>query len=274
MLFVRMRPFRSLLIDRANLRVPGLHVLSFAVHRHLAEHASVTAHRHSWSQAIIYLTGAGVQTIGSTEAQIEPGALVLLPPRQPHSFVRQSNQPPLSVLIDFRLRGTRRHRSVVCGLTRSETAQIRQQLAELMRLQGEAGHALQWEGAIPVLQILLLALRAGGWIERTASPGKAANPALNALLSGLLEKPSLRDAIAESGYHRDHLNRLVKQQTGLTLGQYRAHLRLSRAKALLADGHQVAVAAAAVGLPDQGYFSRWFRRQTGQCPSRWRQSHD
>lgn len=270
--FVRMQRFRSLLIDRADLRVPGLHVLRFAVHRHLTEHASVAAHRHPWSQVIIYLDGAGVQTIGAAKAQIEPGSLVLLAPGQPHAFVRRQHRPPLSVLIDFRLRGARRHRSGVSVLQRAELAQIRQLVSHLLRLQGEAGPALKWEGAIPVLEMLLLALRAGGWIERTPSPAVVGSPALSDLLAGLLQRPSLRHAIAESGYQRDHLNRLVKKQTGLTLGQYRAHLRLARAKALLEQGHQVAAAAAAVGLPDQSYFSRWFRRQTGQSPSRWRQS--
>ncbi|HVU35968.1 MAG TPA: AraC family transcriptional regulator [Opitutaceae bacterium] len=272
MLCVRMRRFRSLLIDRANVRVAGLQVLRFSVHRHLAEHASVMAHRHAWSQAIIYLAGAGIQTIGSAKAQVEPGSLVLLAPGQPHAFVRRHHRPPMSVLIDFRLRGARRHRSTVSVLNRSEIAQVRQLLSQLMKLQAEAGPALKWEGAIPVLQVLLLALRAAGWIERTPVPAASSSPALAALLSSLLQRPSLADAIAESGYHRDHLNRLVKQQTGLTLGQYRAHLRLTRAKAMLAEGVQVAAAATAVGLPDQGYFSRWFRRQTGQSPSRWRQT--
>jgi AraC family L-rhamnose operon transcriptional activator RhaR len=32
---------------------------------------------------------------------------------------------------------------------------------------------------------------------------------------------------------------------------------------------QVASAAEAVGMLDQSYFARWFRRQTGQPPSRW-----
>jgi len=32
---------------------------------------------------------------------------------------------------------------------------------------------------------------------------------------------------------------------------------------------RVADVAEAVGVLDQSYFARWFRRQTGQPPSRW-----
>jgi AraC family L-rhamnose operon transcriptional activator RhaR len=75
--------------------------------------------------------------------------------------------------------------------------------------------------------------------------------------------------VQRSGYQRDHLNRLVKRETGLTLGQLRMQRRLARAKELLAQGIRVADVAEAVGVLDQNYFARWFRRQTGQPPSRW-----
>lgn len=266
-----MRAFRPLLIDRVDVRVPGLQVSTLAVHRHLPEHASVAPHRHKWCQAIVYLSGAGQQAIGAARARIEAGTLVLLPPGVPHAFTRRSTQPPLCVLVDFRLRGSRTKRAAVCSLNRSEIAQLRQQVAHLMRLQSASGPALQWEGAVPVLQVLLTLLRAAGWIDRM--PGgdrEPANRAVGELLATVSRTESLKETIRRSGYQRDHLNRLVKKETGLTLGQYRAQLRLAKAKELLAGGMQVAHAGAAVGLPDQGYFARWFRRQTGQTPSAWR----
>jgi AraC family L-rhamnose operon transcriptional activator RhaR len=77
------------------------------------------------------------------------------------------------------------------------------------------------------------------------------------------------NVVKQSGYHRDHLNRLVKKETGLTLGQFRMQLRLEKAKDLLSSGVQVGNVATMVGFLDQSYFARWFRRQTGQPPSRW-----
>lgn len=270
-----MRAFRSLLIDRANLQVPGLRIASFAVHRHLAEHASVAPHRHAWCQAIVYLSGTGEQAMGATCARIEPGTLVLLPPGVPHAFTRRGRQAPLCLLVDFRLQGARRRRATVCGLNRSEIAQLRAHVAHLVRLHSGAGNALRWEGAVPVLEVLLMLLRAGGWIERVAPPGRGrSDRGVGALLATVSHATPLVESIRRSGYQRDHLNRLVKKETGLTLGQYRAQLRLAKAKALLESGSKVSQAGAAVGLPDQGYFARWFRRQTGQTPSAWRTRRD
>lgn len=264
-----MRQFRSLLIERAKLHVWGLQVLGFAVHRHLPEHGSVAVHRHGWSQAIVYLKGAGEQSIGRMRARIEAGSLVLLPPRVPHAFTRRSQRPPLCIMINFRLRGAPAHRAVVRTLSRSELTALRQHVASLLRLQAGAGDALHWEAAVPVLQALSTVLRAGGWIRRTQSWGERPNPVVGAVLSRASEADSLADTIRRSGYHRDHLNRLVKKETGLTLGQYRAQQRLARAKQLLVGGVRVSDVCGSVGVPDQSYFARWFRRQTGQTPTGW-----
>src|SRR5258708_37802013 len=105
-----MRRFRSLLINNVNLRMPGLEVMTLAAHRHLTEIASVSLHRHKWSQAILYLSGSGRQTLQHIKARIEPGALVVVPPGVTHSFERSGGRAPLCLLIDFRLRNARARR--------------------------------------------------------------------------------------------------------------------------------------------------------------------
>lgn len=265
-----MRRFRSLLIDKADVRLPGLHVLTFALHRHLPEHASVEPHRHGWSQAILYLSGNGRQVLAGGEARVEPGTLVLLPPGVSHAFSRGEGRAPLCVMIDFRLKGARKRPPVVCSLNRSELAHVKQQLGHLMKWQTGAGGALRWEGAVAVLQVLITALRSAGWLERVQpAGGGGAGRAIQEMLVKMEHASPLTEVVQRSGYQRDHLNRLVKRETGLTLGQYRAQQRLAKAKELLSQGVQVAEVATSVGLPDQSYFARWFRRQTGQPPSVW-----
>ena len=283
-----MRRFRSLLIDKADIRLPGLHVLTFALHRHLPEHASVEPHKHGWAQAILYLSGNGRQMLAGSEARVEPGTLVLLPPGVSHAFSRGDGRAPLCVMIDFRMRGAKRREPVVCSMNRSELAQVKQQLGQLMKLPagtgahgsgadgaapskaGGRGDALHWEGAVAVLHVLMTSLRAAGWLERAGVAGGTKNAAaIQGMLAKVNHESPLSHVIQKSGYQRDHLNRLVKKETGLTLGQFRAQHRLAKAKELLAQGVQVAAVASAVGLPDQSYFARWFRRQTGQVPSVW-----
>jgi AraC family L-rhamnose operon transcriptional activator RhaR len=266
-----MRRFHPVLIDRAHVRVPGLHVLRFAVHRHLAEHATVERHRHAWSQAIVYLAGSGRQLIGASATPIQAGSVVVVPAQQLHGFRRHANRPPLSVLIDFRLKGVRHRRPVVATLTGAELTQVQQAVRQLQQLQRDAGEALKWEGAVPVLQVLLTVLRAAGWAERLPLPAPS-GPSISRRLVDALNAPTLAEAIRQSGYHRDHLNRLMKAETGLTLGQFRTQQRLGTAQKLLRQGYRVGRVAEAVGLPDAGYFARWFRRQTGQTPSAWRRT--
>jgi AraC family transcriptional regulator, transcriptional activator of pobA len=207
-----MRRFRSLLIDKADVRLPGLHVRTFALHRHQPEHASIEPHRHAWSQAILYLSGRGRQTVAESEARVEPGTLVLLPPRVSHAFSRSDSKTPLCVMIDFRLAGAARRGAVVCSLNRSELTHVRQQLAQLMKLQKGAGGALRWEGAVAVLQVLIALLRAAGWLERVIAPASGKpSAALQTMLQTMEHALPLGEVVKRSGYQRDHFNRLVKK---------------------------------------------------------------
>jgi AraC family transcriptional activator of pobA len=265
-----MHHFRSLLISRADVRMPGLRIFTFALHRHLPEHASIEFHRHRWSQVILYLGGQGRQLFKDGAARVEPGTLVVVPPGVWHAFQRTADRAPLCLMIDFRLRGARLHRAVVCSVNRSELSQVRQHLAHLLKLQAGASGVLRWESATVILQLLITMLRAAGWLERMQLPsGGKTGPAIHRLLAKMDPATPLLHVVQRSGYNRDHLNRLVKRETGLTLGQLRTQPRLVKAKELLSHGVQVGNVAATVGLPDQSYFARWFRRQTGQPPSRW-----
>ncbi|PTX94491.1 AraC family transcriptional regulator [Opitutus sp. ER46] len=264
-----MRRFRSLLIHEPAIRIPGLAVTAFALHRHLPEHASIQPHQHRYSQALLYLSSKGRQVLGETEAHVEPGTLILLPPGISHAFQASERRAPLCLMINFRLKGARRHPLAVCSLQRSALSQIRDDIARLMRLQATQGEAVHWEGAPIVLQTLLLCLRAAGWLATPMPAARRPSWAIRKLLEDVSLDGSLTEMVRRSGYQRDHLNRLVKEETGLSLGQFRARRRLERAKELLAGGHSVSATAAAVGLPDQAYFARWFRRQTGSKPSGW-----
>lgn len=265
-----MRHFRSLLIDQTDIRMPGLHVLAFAVHRHLPEHVSIEPHRHRWCQVILYLGGQGQQRFASGDVRVEPGTLVVMPPGVMHAFQRSTARTPLCLMIDFRLEGAKRNPTAVCTLNRSETSQVRQHLARLIKLQAGASGVLRWESAVVILQLLITLLRSANWLERVPAPeGGGGGSVLARLLSTVESATPLWKIVQRSGYHRDHLNRLVKKETGLTLGQYRTRQRLAKAKELLSQGIQVADVGEAVGMLDQSYFARWFRRQTGQMPSRW-----
>jgi len=267
-----MHHFRSLLFDRADIRMHGLRIAAFALHRHLPTHQSIELHRHRWSQAILYLSGQGRQILKTDTAEIEAGSLVVLPPGVSHGFQRTSDRPPLCLMIDFQLRGARLRKVAVCSMNRSELLQVRQHLARLLKLQSGARGILHWESATVITQLLIAMLRAAGWLESLRPlPGGENGHAIHQLLTKIDLTIPLVHVVTRSGYHRDHLNRLLRKETGLTLGQLRAQQRLVKAKELLSQGVQVGNVATEVGLTDQSYFARWFHHQTGQRPSQWSQ---
>ena len=269
-----MRRFRSLLIDQVDVKMPGLHILTFALHRHLPELSSVEPHQHTWSQVILYLSGGGTQSLGNLRARVSPATLVVVPPQISHAFDREDCRAPLCLMVNFRFERARGHAPSISNLGRSELAVVSQHVTRLSKLHRSSDPAARWESGLLVSQTLFLLLRAAGWIERKpAVPEHETEHRLDALLTKIDVTAPLGDAIRQSGYQRDYLNRLIKRETGLTLGQYRAQKRLALAKQLLERGWRMSAVATAAGLPDQSYFSRWFRRQTGLTPTGWAAHH-
>lgn len=264
-----MKRFRSLALDRSNIRIAGLRILSFAVHGHLSGRESVEPHRHAWAQVLVYLRGTGNQTVGGRRIAVQPGTLIVLPPGVEHAFCRTGRWLPLCLMIDFQLPGSRLRSPAAGRLAGSELTELRQRVAQLSRRKARADRLRRWDAALVILKLLVNLLRRAGWVEGPAA--KAAGPAsaVAALLAGMVPCEPLAEVIRRSGYQRDHLNRLCKRETGLTLGQHRARRRLAEAKVLLGRGMRVGEVAAAVGVDDPNYFARWFRRQTGSRPSEW-----
>ncbi len=83
---------------------------------------------------------------------------------------------------------------------------------------------------------------------------------------------SLQEVAQASGYQHDYLNRMLKQQAGLTLGQLRADRILKQAQAWLPRASSISEVAEELGFGDPNYFARWFRKQTGVSPSVWRRA--
>jgi two-component system response regulator YesN len=74
-----------------------------------------------------------------------------------------------------------------------------------------------------------------------------------------------------AGISENYLSRLVKKSTGRSVGAWIDIVRIQRAKHLLATSAlSVIDVATAVGIEDQSYFSRLFKKETGMTPSSFR----
>ena len=82
---------------------------------------------------------------------------------------------------------------------------------------------------------------------------------------------SLKSYADTLGISTNYLSRLVKQTTGRSPGVWVDIARIGRAKELLSGSQDPVIdIAASIGLEDQSYFSRFFRRHTGMTPSAYR----
>lgn len=99
--------------------------------------------------------------------------------------------------------------------------------------------------------------------------------AVNRFLESVFAPDSYPASIAryaeESGISGNYLSRLVKQYTGRSVGAWIDIVRIQRAKKLLSSTPLSMIdIASAVGIEDQSYFSRLFKKETGLTPSAFR----
>lgn len=83
--------------------------------------------------------------------------------------------------------------------------------------------------------------------------------------------PSLGDLSQEVGVSREHLARVFRRETGLTVGQYVRLRRILEAADHLRSRHaDLSEVALRFGYADQSHFTREFRRHLGTTPYRHR----
>ena len=78
---------------------------------------------------------------------------------------------------------------------------------------------------------------------------------------------------AAAGISENYLSRQLKQSTGRSVGEWIDSVRIVKAKRLLASTSiPIIDVAAAIGLEDQSYFARFFKRETGLTPTGFRKA--
>jgi AraC-like DNA-binding protein len=103
----------------------------------------------------------------------------------------------------------------------------------------------------------------------TVAPGVAAR-ARDCLHAHVADDIGMEGLAAAVGEDRFRLTRAFKAAFGMAPHAYLVQLRLSRARALLAQGNTPADVAAALGFADQSHLGRWFIRAYRLTPARYR----
>ena len=82
---------------------------------------------------------------------------------------------------------------------------------------------------------------------------------------------TLEELTAETGLSRCHLIRTFTEEVGVPPHRYQIHLRIARARELLARGLSPSFVGTTVGFYDQAHFSNHFRQIVGVTPGRFGQ---
>jgi AraC-like DNA-binding protein/mannose-6-phosphate isomerase-like protein (cupin superfamily) len=269
-----LKNYRPLLIQDLNLQMPGIQIQRLRLNRHLPE-ARWTEHSHPHDQVLIYLMGRGQQRVDGVLYPARPGTVIHVPPGQSHAFEQQAGRQPLCLVVDVEMQGGRGVAHTCDHLTAEQLTETKARLSTLFRVQHIERKEMSFRVAAVVLDILDMALKAVGWLTPVNRFSTARHFSNAKRVERLLETKdgadvSLEDIAKLTGYQHDHLNRLLRAECGLTLGQLRSRIRLKRAVALLADQVPVQEVGEKVGILDPNYFARWFRQQTGVSPSSWK----
>jgi AraC-like DNA-binding protein len=240
----------------------GILVRSFAV-RHTSAHV-IAAHTHDWHQLIYASEGVmwvhtaqgdwvvppnrGVWVPAGVEHGIEMTGTVLV--QTLYLAAAISGALPghcCAVNISPLLRELIRHTITLGMLDRSVPPQARL-----------IGFLLDQLSAMPAIPLQLpwpsdeRAQCAAEWLR--AHPGDP----------GLIKQMAKRVAASPRT-----LERLFREETGMTFGKWRQQLRLLHALRLLAGGESVTTVAFAVGYDSTSAFIAMFRRSFGTTPSRY-----
>jgi hypothetical protein len=94
-----MLAWSPILIQQIEIHALGFVLRKLQLNRH--REAEVAAHRHPYTQLILYLAGEGIQRIRSEKVDARGGDLFIIPPRVPHGFSVDGHSRPLCLVLDY-----------------------------------------------------------------------------------------------------------------------------------------------------------------------------
>ena len=239
--------------------------------------------RHAHETYAIGVTEAGSQsfTCRGIRHATRPGALMLFNPAELHDGSATDGG-------GFTYRMLYVAEPVVRGLLAEETATVdlafRRPLEidpETAALVARAYDALDADESQlardeALLRLLRRLYRRHGGGRTVPDPSSRAERAVDRvrdrLHAGIGEDIPLTALAEVAGLSRFHLTRVFQRRFGWAPSAYHRHLRLERAKHLLATDEAPAAVAAALGFADQAHLTRQFKAAYGIAPGRFRKS--
>lgn len=229
---------------------------------------------------IACIGGAGSCQLGDREWRMEPGDVLLLPPREYHSY-RADELSPWTIFW-FHFRGLRAADYLASlGVTsNSPVLSVDEPRVLLEAFEDSFRHVTHGFGEAALVGLSTAFARLLGLVKvhqrvagsRSRQAETRLLKALSLMRDDLAHPWTLPDLAREAHLSVPHFSELCRRQSGMPAIALLTRLRLQRAMDLLQHGHHnVAEAAIAVGYEDPFYFSRLFKKHMGMAPSACRQ---
>lgn len=228
---------------------------------------SFGAHVHEVWEVAYYYYGTGVNLINGTAYEFSPGTVICQPPRVPHEERSESGYKnyffsvgnigaPDGSLSPIIFRDT----------ANGDLFNIIKQLHYEWRTNGHRriAEALADAAIAYIAELSRASALKNTYVER-----------FERTLAANLSDPefNITEAASKLPFSANHFRVIFKRETGFTPKRYLQQLRIEQAKSLLRTSTlPVCDVGRICGFADQYYFSRCFRAETGQPPSRYRRS--
>ena len=217
-------------------------------------------HRHPHGCIAVVVEGAVDKAFARVSGTAAPGAVITMPPEEPHVDVFGRAGARIVVVESQAEEDVGLDRDWTCLLIATKIARELEAPDSFTPLAVE-GLALE----------LAVASRRGAPPVR---PSKWLEAARDLLHDRFLEPPSAAEIATDVGVHPGHLARAFRVHYGESLGGYARKLRLEwAAERLVRTDDSLAGLAFEAGFVDQSHFTRAFKRRFGLTPARYRQAH-
>ena len=247
-------------------------------------------HFHLATELFVQLSGWSRFRFPHAELTLEPGEVLVLPPRLLHAeLIGSDGAAPFGNVVIYA-----EHSVLTCHLAHEQAPGVPGILHLEAGHHPEAQHIQHWladaarlgrtaDQELAALQARALVLAAGAGVLRALDDLAAdarPEPPLVAHVRVLIHNQlgdhqlSVRGLAAQLGCTADYLSHLFRHASGEALAAYISRQRMERAAHLLSETRlAIKEVAFSCGFAAPGYFIRIFREQYGMTPKAWRAGH-
>ena len=226
------------------------------------------AHKHSCFELILNLEGSGSIKIGDELSPFYPGSIHLIPPHTLHGKNSEDGFRDIFIQLDSWGDSSyemEKHHFLTFSDDEEKTIESLFRMMLLRYLRQKKPDAVLFAMCELVMQL-----------SKEHYEAKKVDHTVEKIVQQItlsFNDPDFRvsDVLEHSGYAKDYIRRRFIAEMGMPPAAYLTFIRISNAKKLLRMQDQmentIAEIAAMCGYYDPSYFSRVFKKETGQSPA-------